>query len=115
MLFISSYSHLFKQYVFLFIVINGLFLTYVTGIFNLNSTAKMTFNWLFFDPWLWAAIVYVDHFKLVDTQVAAMLYCVYAAQLSFKYLAFMSSVISQLTAYLGINFVTVQKQKAKLQ
>lgn len=49
-------------------MLNGLYLTYVTAIFNLNSTASMRFNWLFYEPLLWAAIIYADYTKLLDSQ-----------------------------------------------
>lgn len=61
MLYCASYSQLFKDYTCLFVILNGLYLTYVTGNFNLNTTAGMTFNWLYFDPWIYLSIVYVDH------------------------------------------------------
>lgn len=93
MLFISSYSQFFKQYVFWFVVVNGLFLTYVTGIFNLNSTAQMKFNYFFLDPILYASLIYVDAQKLVNRETLSLLYLVYSAQLLLKYLLFMTSVI----------------------
>lgn len=40
------------------------------------------------------------------------MYVLFTAQLVFKYFAFMTCVVQQLTAYLGINFLTV-KQKAQ--
>lgn len=61
MLFISSYSVFFKQYTYMFIVVNGLFLTYVTGHYNLNSTGSMKFNWVFYDPYIFAFIIYLDY------------------------------------------------------
>jgi len=61
MLFCSSYSQLFKNYPCLFVILNGLYLTYVTGNFNLNTTAGMPFNWMYLDPWIFFGIVYVDH------------------------------------------------------
>lgn len=93
MLFCSSYSQLFKDYVFLFVCLNGLFLTYVTGNFNLNTTASMKFNYLYVDPWIFGSILYVDHNKLADLSVIKLLYVVFTAQLAIKYLAFMYSVI----------------------
>ena len=41
MMFCSSYSRYFTEYVFVFICMNGLFLLYVNGIYNLSSTAGM--------------------------------------------------------------------------
>jgi len=43
--------------------------------------------------------------------VIKLLYVVFTAQLVFKYFAFMTCVVQQLTSYLGINFLTV-KQKS---
>jgi len=107
MLYSSSFSRFFDDQPFYFIVLNGLYLTYVTAIFNLNSTASMRFNWLFYEPLLWAAIIYADHSQLLDSKQLIYAYGLFFVQTLLKWVLFMSSVISQLTSYLDINFVTV--------
>lgn len=65
MLWGSSKSQFFNEYSAYFIILVGLYLTYVTAIFNLNSTADMRFNYLFYEPFLYGAIIYADHTKLL--------------------------------------------------
>ena len=60
MMFFSSYSRFFSTGTFYFIVMNGLFLTYVTGYFNLNSTAGMKFDCLYGWPLLFFGLLAVD-------------------------------------------------------
>ena len=60
MLYTSSFSRFWSKYPYYFLVMNGLYLTYVTGIFNLNSTASMTFNYMFVEPIIYSVIIYLD-------------------------------------------------------
>ena len=60
MLFACSYSQFFAAYGAYFIMLVGFYLTYVTAILNLNSTADMKFDWLFYEPFAFAGIVYLD-------------------------------------------------------
>lgn len=60
MLWSSSKSQFFEDYAAYFVVTVGMYLTYVTAILNLNSTADMTFNWLFYDPFIYAVILVAD-------------------------------------------------------
>jgi len=60
MLYASSFSQFFDKYGAYFILMVGLYLTYVTAILNLNSTADMPFNWFFLEPLFYFAIIYVD-------------------------------------------------------
>jgi hypothetical protein len=48
--------------------LNGLFLLYVNGIYNLSSTAGMQFDWLFAEPFVFAFIVYLDHAHVFEDQ-----------------------------------------------
>lgn len=112
MMFCSHYSRFFATHTFFFVVMNGLFLTYVTGNLNLNSTAGMKFNWRYTDPFVYLAIVYCDSQRLVADDIAAGMYACYTLQLLVKYLCFMGSVVRQLTGYLGISFLRVKQRKA---
>jgi len=44
---------------------NGIFLLYANGIFNLNSTAGMKFNWFYFEPYVFLGIIAADNMKLL--------------------------------------------------
>ena len=66
MFYCSKYSRFFKQCPLAFIAMNGLFLTYVTGYFNLNSTASMKFDCLYFWPFFYAGALYIDSIGLLD-------------------------------------------------
>ena len=107
MLFASSYSRFFNDYGAYFILLVGLVLTYVTAILNLNSTADMPFNWFFFEPFFYGAIIYLDWAEVLPGEQIVYLYIAFFVQTLVKYLWFMTSVISQLTDYLQINFLTV--------
>ena len=74
MMFFSSYSSLFKDYPAYFIILCGFYLTWVTGIFNLNSTAKMKYNWLFLEPFVYVAMIYCEHIGTIDRSQAAIAY-----------------------------------------
>lgn len=95
----------------MFVLINGLFMTYVTGIFNLNSTASMTFNWHFWEPYFYAVIIAFDVFRVLPYAAISISYQLFALWIIINYLVFMYDVIQQLTSYLEIPFITVMKKK----
>jgi hypothetical protein len=113
MMYISSYSRFFSTRTFCFIAINGLFLTYVTGIFNLNTTCGMPFKWRFIDPFFYAVIIYLDSQNMIEDRTVVWLYVLWTCRVLVSYLMFMTSVIQQLTAYLNISFLKVKQTKAK--
>lgn len=71
-----------------------MYLTYVTAILNLNSTADMTFNWLFYDPLIYSIILIADVQQLLPSNQVAYLYMGFLVLILIKYFAFMRSVIS---------------------
>lgn len=114
MLYFSSYSRFFAENSFWFLCMNGLYLTYVTGIFNLNSTGSMKFDWLFFEPVFYIVILYSDATLPNTTENNDMIlgaYYFYTLQIFIKYICFMSSVINQLTTHLNIPFIRVKDKK----
>lgn len=113
MLWGSSYSQFFEGYAAYFLVTVGMYLTYVTAIMNLNSTASMSFNWFYFEPFAYAAILYVDINLLLAANQVVYLYATFLGIILIKYFAFMSNVITKLTEYLEINFLTVNGKGAK--
>ena len=95
MLFISSYSRLFTDHVFLFVVTAGLYLLYVTGILNVCTMSGKKFECFYYEPVLWAAIVMVDHtVKDLTTWEVKSMYIMYFTMTMLKYLWFMYSTIS---------------------
>ena len=93
---------------------NGLYLTYVTGIFNLNSTASMRYNYLFFEPIVYLVIVYLDYTlpkSAENNQLILGFYALFVLSTFTKYIIFMRSVIDQLTRHLNIPFIRVKEKK----
>lgn len=74
MVYLSSFSQFWTKYTLMFVLINGVFMTYVTGIFNLNSTAGMTFNWHFWEPYVYAIIIAMDVLEIVPFVVLSISY-----------------------------------------
>ena len=54
------------DYVSLFLLGFGMFLTNVTGNLNLKSSAKMKFRPIYYDPFVFLMILYADHNNLLD-------------------------------------------------
>jgi hypothetical protein len=100
MLWGSSYSQFFENYAAYFIVTVGMYLTYVTAIMNLNSTASMTFSWFYFEPIAYAAILYIDVNGSLESHQVVYLYAAFLALILIKYFVFMGGVITKLTDYL---------------
>ena len=87
---------------------NGLYLTYVTGYFNLASTASMKFDYLYFWPFFYMGALYLDSAELLDSEKCKIMYGLYTLWLIKSYLSFMWSVVKQLCAYQGLSFVRVK-------
>ena len=114
MLFASSYSRFWAASPFWFISLNGLYLTYVTAIFNLNSTGRMRFDYWYMEPLTYLCLVGMDRLSIKYTEMNTLLMCLYiafAAVTFLKYILFMTSVVNQLCSFLGIRFIRV-KDKA---
>lgn len=93
MMYFSSYSRFFSHNVFFYICMNGLFLLYVNGIYNLNSTAGMKFNWFYIEPFIYLGIIYLDYSRLIQDRHAIMFYVAYTAWITVNYLVFMHSLV----------------------
>jgi hypothetical protein len=107
MVYCCSYSQFFGSHGAYFIALVGFYLTYVTAILNLNSTADMPFDWFFYEPFVFAGLVYCDANRLIGSGTVAAGYILFFAWTITRYLWFMTSVIRQLTKFLEINFLTV--------
>jgi hypothetical protein len=108
MLFSASYSRFWSTYTYFFVLMNGLFLTYVTGVLNLNTMAGIKMQPWFYEPLLFIVIVVIDATQNISNSVIVGLYVLFFVQTLVKYLAFMSGVINQLLEYLDIPFVHVK-------
>jgi len=93
MMYFSSFSRFFSQNVFFYICMNGLFLLYVNGIYNLNSTAGLKFNWFYIEPFIYLSIIYLDFTRLIQDRHAIMFYIAYTMWISVNYLVFMHSLV----------------------
>ena len=93
MFYISIYSRFWYSNGFCFISMVGLYLTYVTGLFNLNTTAGMTFDWCFIEPFFYILFVLLDSNKLVDDRTVVWLYLIFTGRVMIQYLSFMTSTI----------------------
>jgi hypothetical protein len=76
-----------------FIVICGLFLLYASGVLNLSTTASMRFSWLFYEPFAFLALTFVDNKGVLSAQQSGLLYLAFTMWLVVKYLLFMAAVV----------------------
>ena len=113
MMYCSSWSRFFEAYTLWFIVMNGVFLLYANGIFNLNTTAGMQFDWFFFEPLILISLLAADNMQVLTDSQAAMLYVAYVSWLTVKYLLFMASIIEQINTFMGLRFLKVKPIKNK--
>ena len=89
----------------------GCYLVYATATLNLNTTAKMSYRWFFYEPILFYAIVWLDSRRMVAADHLLLLYAFFVAQTCLKYLVLMVSVFRQVTSHLGISFLTIQPKE----
>lgn len=108
MMFASSYSQLYADYTVYFVILCGFFLTWVTAIFNLNSTAGARFNWLFFEPLVFFAFVYCDTMGIFDRNAAIAAYISFFVVTLVRYLMLMKNIVNQICSYMGLSFLKVK-------
>lgn len=93
----------------------GLFQTYVAGLLNISSTAKIDFPYFYWEPIVYSAILYLDYTRLIRSDAVLIgLYVTLVATIFIKYCQFMESMIVQLTRYLGISLLKVKDVTKKL-
>ena len=114
MMFASSYSQLFAAYPVYFIIICGFHLTWVTAIFNLSSTASSKFDWVFTEPVIYFATVFIDANKFVDAETAKVMYVFFFMKTLGRYAGLMRAIIMQITTHMGLRFLYV-KDKAQVK
>ena len=110
MMFASSYSQLFTRYPVYFMILNGFFLTWVTAIFNLCSTAGAKFDWIFVEPMIFLSIVFVDHFLFIDEETAKFMYIGFFLKTMGRYVVLMRNIVNQITTHMGLHFLKVKDQ-----
>jgi hypothetical protein len=108
MLFGSSYSQLYAEYPVYFLILCGFCLTWITAIFNLNSTAGAKFNWLFLEPFIFLGFIYFDQTKMIDKATCAGLYVGFFAVIMVRYLMLMRNIVNQITTHMGLSFLKVK-------
>ena len=108
----ASLSQLYSENVAYFLILCGFYLTYVTAIFNLNSTAGAKYNWLFVEPFVFLALVYLDHNRILDATQAKLGYLSFFGVTMVYYLMLMKNIVQQITSHMGLHFLRV-KSKAK--
>lgn len=108
MFYASSYSQLFPEYPVYFVILCGFCLTWVTAIFNLNSTAGAKFNWLFLEPFIYLGLIYCDYNKTFDKATCAHLYASFFAVILVRYLMLMRNIVKQITEHMGLSFLKVK-------
>lgn len=90
----------------------GLFQTYVAGLLNISSTAKIDFPYLYWEPVVYGLILYADAKNMVtDSRLLIAMYVGLVAIIFVKYTLFLNSMITQLTKYLGIRLLRVKDTK----
>ncbi len=107
----STWSRFWEKHALWFIVINGIYLLYANGIFNLCTVAGRKYPWFFFEPIVYVGLLCADNHHMLKDSQCAMLYFAYGCWISVKYLLFMQSIVVQICTYLGIRFLHVKKTK----
>ena len=82
----------------------------MTGNLNVKGCAGMKFNPIYADPFLFVAILYLDHTQTFKRDTIAGLYIWLCVQRLVLYFSFLSSVINQLCEYLNIPFLQTKQQ-----
>ena len=112
MMYASSFSQLYAEYVAFFLILCGFYLTYVTALFNLCSTASAKYNWIFFEPFIFFALVYFDATGALSPSMAKTGYISFFALTMIFYLMLMNNIVRQITSHMGLHFLKV-KSKSK--
>ena len=92
-------------------LVSGITLTWTNAIFNLATTASMTYDWLFIEPFVFLGFLYAEIQGIIPCCQAKKLYIGFFVYVTIRYVAFLYNLISQLTTGLNIPFITVQHKK----
>lgn len=70
----SQYSQFWNEYCIWFIFGCGILITNMTGNFNLKACSKLKYQPLYFDPFVFCVILYLDYNRVFSSTVIASLY-----------------------------------------
>ena len=110
LIYVSTFSQFYKQYPLLFYAGLGLFQTYVAGLLNIASTAQIKFPWFYWEPLVYAGLIWADYTRIMGGDKVAIGYGLLVAVVMVKYVAFLWSMITQLTKHLGIHLLRVKEK-----
>jgi hypothetical protein len=108
LIYITSFSQFYEKAALLFFAGLGLFQTYVAGLLNISSTAKVRFPFLYWEPGVYIFLLYLDIMRLVQSEILLAGYCILIFIVLLEYIMFLQSMISSLTKYLGIKLLKVK-------
>ena len=80
---------------------------FATTTLNVVSMAKIKYQWLFAEPFLFGGIVYLDEQRLLAPELLGYAYVGFLALIVVRYLGLISSVVVQVTQFLGVGFFSV--------
>ena len=91
----GSFSRFYQQAPVLFFAGLGLFQTYVAGLLNISSTAKIDFPYFYWEPLVYGAILIADYKQYIESsQVLIGLYTGLVLIILIKYSFFLNSMIN---------------------
>jgi len=104
-----TYSQFWAEYSICFIFGVGMLITNMTGNLNLKSCAGVKYNPIYIDPFIFCAILYADHNRLLERQILMAMYCLLVLERIIMYFLFVRNMVSQLCEFLEIPFITVKQ------
>lgn len=72
----------------------GMLITNMTGNLNLKSSAKVKFNPIYLDPFIFVAILYLDYNRILEPRQLAYAYGLLVVQRIIQYILFMRGMIT---------------------
>jgi hypothetical protein len=65
-IYLSSISPFFKTHAFYIMAGMGLYMTYITGILNVCTCAGLSYQYFYYEPWIFKIILVMDIYGIVD-------------------------------------------------
>jgi hypothetical protein len=84
---------LFQRYPALFLIGIGFWMTYCCSYLNLSSTSKRRFDPVYYDPFMFFALVAMEVYGVVSPDVLLSLYLFQGMMVVAKYLRFMTYLV----------------------
>ena len=109
LIWLGTYSRFYESATLLFFAGLGLFQTYVAGLLNISSTAKIDFPFFYWEPIVYMIVLYLDATRIIQSDLVLIgIYVAIVLVVFVKYCYFLDSMIRQLTKYLGIKLLKVK-------